>query len=130
MKAVVLTTAIALVLAATAVLGAESVSLVGTWVGQRDRITQVEGRRDGLATLVITEQQGGTFSGHLKRSDPAGEEDEPLAGAYTPGGRLIMGSDGAGTYIFGLIDRNTLEYSYSEIGPKPRSVCARLTRQP
>ena len=41
MKAVVLTTAIALVLAATAVLGAESVSLVGTWVGQRDRITQV-----------------------------------------------------------------------------------------
>ena len=41
-----------------------------------------------------------------------------------------MGSDGAGTYIFGLIDRNTLEYCYSEIGSKPRSVCARLTRQP
>ena len=84
MKAVVLSSATALVLAATPVLGAELVSLVGTWVGQRDRIAQVEGSRDGLATLVITEQQGGTFSGHLKRPNPSGEEDEPLAGAYTP----------------------------------------------
>ena len=130
MKAVVLSSAIALALAATPVLGAESVSLVGTWVGQRDRVAQVEGSREGLATLVITEQQGGTFSGHLKRSNSSGEEDEPLAGAYTPGARLIMGSDGAGTYIFGLIDRNTLDYCYSAIGAKPRSMCVRLTRQP
>jgi hypothetical protein len=104
--------------------------LVGTWVGQRDRIAKVEGRRGGLATLVITEQQGGTFSGHLKRSNSTGDEDEPLWGAYTPGVRLIMGSDEEGTYIFGLIDQNTLDYCYSETGSKPRSVCARLIRQP
>jgi hypothetical protein len=32
-------------------------------MGQRDRIAKVEGRRGGLATLVITEQQGNTFYG-------------------------------------------------------------------
>jgi hypothetical protein len=45
------------VIVATPVLSQESVSLVGTWTGQRDRIAKVEGRRGGLATLVITEQQ-------------------------------------------------------------------------
>jgi hypothetical protein len=130
MKALCMGSAIALVLAATPALGAESVSLVGTWIGQRDRVAKAEGRHDGVATLVITEQQGGTFSGHLKRSNPTGDEDEPLWGAYTPGARLIMGSDGEGTYIFGLIDQNTLDYCYSETGAKPRSVCARLVREP
>jgi hypothetical protein len=128
MKAV-LCSAIALIVVSTPAL-ADSVSLVGTWVGQRDRIAKVEGRRGGLATLVITEQQGGTSAGRLKRSNPTGDEDELLWGAYTPGGRLIMGSDGVGTYIFGLIDQNTLDYCYSETGSKPRSVCARLVRLP
>ena len=49
-------------------LSADVPSLVGTWTGQRDRIAKVEGRRGGLATLVITQQQGNTFVGHLKRS--------------------------------------------------------------
>src|SRR5882672_2902511 len=118
------------VLVSTPVLGEEAVSLVGTWTGQRDRIAKVEGRRGGLATLVITEQQGGTFSGHLKRSNPTGDEDEPLWGAFTPGGKLLMGSDDEGTYIFSLINQNSLDYCYSETGASPRSVCARLTRQP
>jgi hypothetical protein len=110
-------------------LGAESVSLVGTWTGQRDRIAKVEGRRGGLATLVITEQQGNTFVGRLKRSNATGDEEEPLWGAFTPDGKLMMGSDEEGTYIFNLVDQNTLDYCYSETGPSPRSVCARLTRQ-
>jgi hypothetical protein len=38
-------------------ISADVPSLVGTWTGQRDRIAKVEGRRGGLATLVITEQQ-------------------------------------------------------------------------
>ena len=59
-------------------LGADAPALVGTWTGQRDRIAKVEGRRGGLATLVITQQQGNTFAGHLKRSNPTGDEDEPL----------------------------------------------------
>jgi hypothetical protein len=110
-------------------LAADMPSLVGTWTGQRDRIAKLEGRRGGLATLVITEQQGNTFTGHLKRSNPTGDEDEPLWGAFAPGGRLIMGSDDEGTYIFDLVDQNTLDYCYSETGRSPRSVCARLTRQ-
>ena len=117
------------ILVATPVFGADTVSLTGTWTGQRERIAKVEGRRGGLATLVITDQQGGTFAGRLKRSNPTGDEDEPLWGAFTPGGKLMIGSDEEGTYIFTLINRNTLDYCYSETGASPRSVCARLIRQ-
>src|SRR5436853_7398915 len=113
----------------TPAMRADGPSLVGTWTGQRDRIAKVEGRRGGLATLVITEQQGNTFAGHLKRSNPTGDEDEPLWGAFTPDGQLMMGSDEEGFYIFRLIDENTLDYCYSESGPSARSVCARLARQ-
>jgi hypothetical protein len=105
------------------------VSLVGTWTGQRDRIAKDEGRRGGLTTLVISEQQGNTFTGHLKRSNPSGDEEEPLWGAFTPGAKLMMGSDDEGTYLFNLINRNTLDYCYSETGKTARTVCARLTRQ-
>jgi hypothetical protein len=118
------------ILAATPALGADTVSLTGTWTGQRDRIAKVEGRRGGLATLVITEQQGNTFVGRLKRSNSTGDEEERLWGAFTPGAKLMMGADEEGTYIFSLIDQNTLDYCYSESGPGPRAVCARLTRQP
>jgi hypothetical protein len=128
MKTLVCALIVTAALAAPAV-SEEAPSLVGTWTGQRDRIAKVEGRRGGLATLVITEQQGNTFKGHLKRSNPTGDEDEALWGAFSPGGRLIMGSDEEGTYIFSLIDQNTLDYCYSETGASPRTVCARLTRQ-
>ena len=117
------------ILASTPVFGADAVSLVGTWAGQRDRIAKVEGRRGGLATLVITEQQGNTFVGRLKRSNPNGDEEEPLWGAFTPDGKLMMGSDEEGTYIFSLVDQNTLDYCYSEAGPTPLTLWARLTRQ-
>jgi len=130
MKKALLCSAVLAVSLATPVLGADTVSLVGTWVGQRDRIAKVEGRRGGLATLVITEQQGNTFAGRLKRANATGDEEEPLWGAFTPGGRLIMGSDDEGFYIFSLIDQNTLDYCYSETAPSPRTVCARLTRRP
>ena len=122
--------AILTLLVSTPVCSADSVSLVGTWTGQRDRIAKVEGRRGGLATLVITEQQGNTFVGRLKRSNTTGDVEEPLWGAFTPGAKLMMGSDDEGTYIFSLINRNTLDYCYSETGASPRSVCARLTRRP
>ena len=121
--------AIIAILASTPVFGADTVSLVGTWTGQRDRIAKTEGRRGGLATLTITEQ-GNTFAGRLKRSNPTGDEEEPLWGAFTPGAKLMMGSDDEGTYIFNLIDQNTLDYCYSETGASPRTTCARLKRQP
>jgi hypothetical protein len=128
MKKPLLYSAIFAVLVATPALSAD-VSLVGTWTGQRDRIAKDEGRRGGLATLVISEQQGNTFTGRLKRSNSTGDVEEPLWGAFTPGAKLIMGSDDEGTYIFSLINRNTLDYCYSETGRSPRTVCARLTRQ-
>jgi hypothetical protein len=108
----------------------ETVSLVGTWTGQRERIAKVEGWREGLATLVITEQKGRTFTGHLKRTNASGDEKEALWGALTDGGKLIVGADEEGTYFFELIDSKTLDYCYTEAGASPRAVCARLTRQP
>jgi hypothetical protein len=105
-------------------ISADEPSLVGTWTGQRDRIAKVEGRRGS-----VTEQQGNTFVGRLKRSNPTGDEEEPLWGALTPGGRLMMGSDDEGTYIFQLVDQNALDYCYSETGSSPRTVCASLVRQ-
>ena len=75
----------------------DTVNLVGTWAGPRDRIAKEEGRRGGLATLVITEQQGRTFSGHLKRSNPTGDEAEPLWGTFTPDAQLMVAADNEGT---------------------------------
>jgi len=66
------------ILVSTSVFGADAVSLVGTWTGQKDRIAKVEGRRGGPATLIITEQPGNTFIGRLKRSNVSGDEEEPL----------------------------------------------------
>ena len=128
MKALICSLIVATLVSAPA-MSADVPSLVGTWTGQRDRIAKVEGRRGGLATLVITEQQGNTFVGHLKRSNPTGDEDEPLWGAFTPGAQLMMGADEEGTYIFRLIGANTLDYCYTEAGPSARAVCARLARQ-
>ena len=117
-------------LVSTPAFGADPVSLVGTWTGERDRIAKVEGRRGGLATLVIAEQHGNTFVGRLKRSNASGDEEERLWGAFTPGGKLIAGADAEGTYVFNLIDANTLDYCYSEHGEGFRTTCAHLTRQP
>src|SRR5215813_10794589 len=128
MKSLVYATIIA-VLGSTPASSTDSVSLVGTWNGQRERAAKVEGYRAGLATLTVTEQQGNTFSGRLKRSNPTGDEEEPLWGAFTPGAKLMMGSDDEGTYIFNLIDQNTLDYCYSETGASARTTCARLTRK-
>jgi hypothetical protein len=88
--------AIALSLSAGHAAAQNKVSLVGTWTGQRERIAKVEGYRDGLATLVITEQNGRTFKGYLDRANADGDVKEELWGAFTPGGRLMVGSDEEG----------------------------------
>jgi hypothetical protein len=107
----------------------EKLSLVGTWTGQRERMAKVEGYRDGLATLVITEQKGRAFKGHLVRANKEGDVKEELWGAFTPGGKLIVGSDEEGYYWFTLVNNNTLDYCYAEAGAGARTTCARLTRK-
>ena len=94
---------------------ADELSLKGTWTGHRER---------------IAEQKGLTFKGTMHWSTPAGDMHDDLAGAFTPGGKLIMGSDAEGTYTFNLIDNNTLDYCYSEHGENFKTTCARLIRQP
>src|SRR5262249_8026905 len=56
MKALLYSAAFAILVSTPVFSADDSVSLVGTWTGQRDRIAKIEGRRGGLATLVITEQ--------------------------------------------------------------------------
>lgn len=108
MKHCMMMTAAILMLASAAAFAADEISLVGTWVGQRERAAKVEGWRDGTATLVVTEQRGRTFTASLKRTNPDGDVEEPLWGAFTPSGRLMMGADEEGTYAFELVDANTL----------------------
>jgi hypothetical protein len=120
--------AIALFLLATPAF-AQELSLVGTWVGERDRSAKIEGYRSGTATLVVTEQKGRAFKGYLTRSNADGDVKEDLWGAFTPGGRLMAGADDEGFYSFLLIDPNTLDYCYVESGKAPRAVCARLVRK-
>ncbi|HEX4571656.1 MAG TPA: hypothetical protein VH184_14590, partial [Dongiaceae bacterium] len=79
---------------------ADELSMKGTWTGHRERIAEQEGYRNGTATLVVTEQQGLTFKGTMHWSTTAGDMHDDLAGAFTPGGKLMMGSDAEGTYTF------------------------------
>ena len=53
MKALLYSAAFAILVSTPVFSADDSVSLVGTWTGQRDRIAKIEGRRGGLATLVI-----------------------------------------------------------------------------
>lgn len=121
--------AAALCLLATPVLAQQDLSLVGTWTGQRERMAKDEGYRDGLATLVITEQKGRAFKGYLSRSNRDGDVKEDLWGAFTPNGHLIVGSDEEGFYWFTLVNVDTLDYCYSEAGKTARTTCARMMRQ-
>ena len=109
---------------------AQEFSIKGTWTGHRERVSQTEGYRNGTATLVVTEEQGLTFKGTMHWSTPEGDKHDDLVGAFTPGGKLIAGADAEGTYVFNLIDANTLDYCYAEHGEGFRTTCARLTRQP
>ena len=109
---------------------AQEFSMKGTWTGHRERISQTEGYRNGTATLVVTEEQGMTFKGTMHWSTSDGDKHDDLVGAFTPGGKLIAGADAEGTYVFNLIDANTLDYCYSEHGDGFRTTCAHLIRQP
>ncbi|MFI5016434.1 MAG: hypothetical protein ACHQHK_00665 [Dongiales bacterium] len=109
---------------------AQEFSMKGTWTGHRERIAQTEGYRNETATLVVTEEQGLTFKGTMHWSTSEGDKHDDLVGAFTPGGKLIAGADAEGTYVFNLIDANTLDYCYSEHGEGFRTTCAHLTRQP
>src|SRR6201987_1927445 len=99
MKALIYSSLIVASLVSGPALSADVPSLVGTWTGQRDRIAKVEGRRGGLAPLVITQQQSDTCLGHSKRPNPNGHEDEQLWGAFAPDCQLRRGSDEEGTSL-------------------------------
>lgn len=122
--------ALALMIAGSPAFAADP-DLVGTWVGERERVAAGEdGYTKGKLTLVITGQEGRTFTGHLARTYPSKDDiGESLWGAFTPEGNLIVGADEEGTYAFDLVDADTLDYCYTEAGATARAVCARLIRE-
>jgi hypothetical protein len=121
--------ALGLAVLGSAALAAEP-NLVGTWSGPRERIAADDGYTAGIATLVITEQNGRTFTGHLSRAYADKDAiDEGLWGAFTPDGNLMVGADEEGIYAFSMVDADTLDYCYTESGASARAVCARLTRE-
>jgi hypothetical protein len=109
---------------------AQEFSIKGTWIGHRERLADKEGYRNGKARLIVTEQQGMTFKAEMHWSTASGEENDRLVGAFTPGGHLIMAANAEGTYVFSLVDGNTLDFCFSEHGNGFRTTCGRLTRQP
>jgi hypothetical protein len=111
------------------VVEAADFSIVGTWTGHRERIASTEGYRNGDATLIVDAQEGLTFTGEIVFTTPEGDQTQPLVGAMTPGGTTMMGADEEGTYVFTVVDDNTLDYCYSEHGEGYRTTCARLTRE-
>ncbi|THA25263.1 hypothetical protein E4198_11475 [Streptomyces sp. RKND-216] len=108
--------------------GSRHVSMLGKWSGFRERIADVEGYRNGPVTLTVREQQGKTFRGVMRWSTPDGPRQDRLVGAFTPGAELMAGADAEGTYSFELLDRNTLDYCYTESGEGFRTTCGRLHR--
>ena len=118
-----------LVVLATPALAADP-DLVGTWVGERERIAaNADGYTKGPLTLSITKQEGRTFVGHLTRTYADKDDaEDALWGAFTPDGNLMVGADAEGTYAFSLVDADTLDYCYMEAGATVRAVCARLMR--
>ena len=67
-----------LLLASPGAHAADDISLVGTWIGHRERAAKVEGWRYGTETLVVTEQRGRTFTSSLKRANADSDVDEKL----------------------------------------------------
>ena len=96
--------------------------LVGTRAGERERIAaNADGYTKGKLTLVITEQNGRTFAGHLARTYPdKADIDEGLWGAFTPDGNLMVGADDEGTYAFRLVDADTSSTTATaRLAPRP-----------
>ena len=114
---------------ADAKTSAEGFSILGTWTGRNEQVTSTDGYENGTSTLTVTDASGLTFTGTMSWSTPGSTGSDPLVGAFSPGGALIVGGDQEGVYSFERINAKTLDYCYVESGASYLTSCARLTKQ-
>ncbi|MEU9480526.1 hypothetical protein [Streptomyces sp. NPDC048191] len=106
-----------------------SISLRGTWRGEREVINSATGFFRGAVTLRISKQHDRTFKGVVSYVIANGSTvSKPVVGGFTPDGDVMSGSNDEGVYTFKLISRHTLDYCYAEFGVPSATSCGRLTR--
>ena len=111
-------------------LAQDTVNLVGTWKGPRERVHVTQPTYSDTATIVITEQKGMTFRGEAKWTSPTGEHSEPFVGAFPISGKIGAGSSKDGQIVYELINPTTLNSCYTETGSEFLTSCSHLTKQP
>ena len=115
---------------APAVFAQDAPSMVGTWTGRGEGVGTKDGWSSGDVTIVITEQRGSAFKGHVLYPEPAGEGRSDFVGALAMDGRTVTTADADGLTTGFLVDPNTYEQCYVESGEDAKVTCLRLTRQP
>lgn len=106
----------------------EDVSLEGSWTGERSRVHHEEGTMEGDVTMDVEEQDGLTFTGTVTWSSPEGDMSGPMVGSMTPDGALMAGAAEDGMLTFEMVDAETLDYCYVEMGEEQQAVCGRLDK--
>ncbi len=158
MKSSLLMTALVALLGTSLISGCAShktaevgnVSLVGTWLGESNTVTSKWGYGSGTRTLVVVDQHGTEFTGENTftfRSDkpiPASKlnstydassgivkASKKIIGTYNPevGFINIAEVDGGGTFMGKLLDKDTMEITFTEAGEYARVFRVKLTRQ-
>lgn len=107
----------------------DTVSVVGTWVGQVQGAAMPDGWSGGEVTFVITDQQGPGFKGYVSYPEGSGKARSDFVGAIAMDGRTVTTADSNGYTTGFLITPDTLEHCYFESGAAAKVVCGRLRRR-
>ncbi|WP_428030519.1 hypothetical protein [Ancylobacter sp.] len=108
----------------------DATSLNGTWKGPRDRIHSTQGNRSDTITYVISEQNGMTFRAKAIYQTVEGEKSETFVGAFPRSGSFGVGAGKNGTHLFEIVDAQTINFCYTEVGEQHLTSCGTLTKQP
>jgi hypothetical protein len=122
--------ALAGLLLASAAAAQDAPNMIGTWTGKGQGVGAQEGWTSGDITLVITDQRGPAFKGHVTYPEGTSAQGSgDFVGAVALDGRSITTADADGITTGFLIDPNTLEHCYFEAGADAKVLCARVIRQ-
>ncbi len=106
--------------------------LVGTWTGPStgyDQATGFTDYRDLGITMVITEQNGRIFSGHILYIANGTESSTGIAGAISRDGKKFSMSEQSGGYAFGeILGPDAFEITYLEDGKSYSAAVDSFTR--
>lgn len=110
-------------------LAQDTVSIVGTWVGQLQGAAMPDGWTGSAISFVVTDQQGPGFKGYVDYPEGSGQARSNFVGAIAMDGRTVTTADSNGYTTGFLITPDTLEHCYFESGATAKVVCGRLRRR-